>query len=499
MKPFKPLILKSAALPQLRRLAPVYRRVLLAGVDCIIARFLRNGDYPFIDTKIDIFTGRDLSRIVGGVDIFGRDTVYSWIQSRGMEALAGHAAWIRTIPLPAARKKRCLAELHRILESVTRKMEAIRRRNGGGLYFWMDKHGHPFGFDSLARKIPVKLDPAVATLSDSFHVKALAAAAELIKDRSLMKEARRYFARWIRCVKADRVRSDQQPFDPKNPVGHAPNRKSHGARMITLGGLAVYARLFKDAAYTRDGIEFIAHILDCHVNIGGRFPGLKELDFVEYIDLNGNPCRADGDILCDPGHAMEFVGLAFKFLAQARGRKTLTAKQRSAIARYDEILPRILLHAFELGVNKRVGGICKTVSLNRRVPRDSDMPWWNLPETMRAAMFAAGATPDARVRAACLDVARRCSNAFLGRFVNPKVHLMAYQTLDAGGKPVRTIPGTPDLDPGYHTGLSIIDFLNELQRQSVVGGRQSVVGGRREEGRRLRMARAKSFKDREDA
>jgi hypothetical protein len=37
---------------------------------------------------------------------------------------------------------------------------------------------------------------------------------------------------------------------------------------------------------------------------------------------------------------------------------------------------------------------------------------------------------------------------------------MAVQTLDKNGQPVDIIPATPDADPGYHTGLSIIDFLN---------------------------------------
>ena len=36
---------------------------------------------------------------------------------------------------------------------------------------------------------------------------------------------------------------------------------------------------------------------------------------------------------------------------------------------------------------------------------------------------------------------------------------MAVQTVDEEGRPVDVIPATPDADPGYHTGLSIIDFL----------------------------------------
>jgi hypothetical protein len=344
-------------------------------------------------------------------------------------------------------------------------MEAIRERNGGSVFFWMDKNGHAFTFNTRSQKIPVKLDPAAGTSSDMFHAKALVAAAAFLRDRALAREARRYFAQWVQNIKTDNVRSDQQPFDPKNPVGHVPNRRSHGARMITLGGFALCASLFKDPSYVRDGLDFIRHILDHHVNIDGRFPSLKEWDFVEYIDLEGKPCRLGGDIICDPGHALEFVGLAFKFITVIRGRRSLTPGQRRFIARCDEQLPQILLHAFKLGRNPRVGGICKTFALNRGLPYNSDMPWWNLPETMRAAMFSAGAARDPQTRQACLDVVRLSSNAFLARYINPKVYRMAYQTLDASGKPIKVIPATPDLDPGYHTGLSIIDFLAELRRQ----------------------------------
>ncbi len=37
---------------------------------------------------------------------------------------------------------------------------------------------------------------------------------------------------------------------------------------------------------------------------------------------------------------------------------------------------------------------------------------------------------------------------------------MAVQSRDAKGQSIATIPATPDADPGYHTGLSIIDVLN---------------------------------------
>ena len=50
--------------------------------------------------------------------------------------------------------------------------------------------------------------------------------------------------------------------------------------------------------------------------------------------------------------------------------------------------------------------------------------------------------------------------AFLEKFVNPAAHSMSCQTRGADGRPVDVIPATPDAEPGYHAGLSIIAFLN---------------------------------------
>lgn len=56
------------------------------------------------------------------------------------------------------------------------------------------------------------------------------------------------------------------------------------------------------------------------------------------------------------------------------------------------------------------------------------------------------------------------SNAFLGKFVTLDTYPMACQTLNETGVAVPVPPATPDLDPGYHTGLPIIDFLKALAR-----------------------------------
>ncbi len=469
MKPFSPVLVESATLGDLERVVPVYTDILLATVDVILERFERNGAYPFIDTKIDIFTGRDLTRKVGDTDIFGKETVYAWIQSRGVEALCGHARWIEALPeMPQERMQTCQAAIRSAVERVIHALESARKTNGGSLFFWMDVKGQPFKLEPDGRKTTLKLDPALCMGSDMFHVKAVAAAADFLDDNALREEASRYFARWIHAVKNGTVRGDQQPFDPKNPVGPTPGRRSHGLRMITLGSLALYARLFDNPAHVADGLDFIRYILDKHVNLNGRFPELAPYDFVEFIDPEGAPYRQNGHIVCDPGHALEFIGLGFKFLNTVRTRSDLTPAQQNEIETCDRIFPILLRHVFAQGFNPK-GGICKAYALDLNRPLNADMPWWNLPETMRAALSCHNVATDAETRTACLDIARQCSNAFLSNYVNPAVRLMAYQTLDENARPIPVIPATPDLDPGYHTGLSIIDFMDALEHGKEMG------------------------------
>ena len=53
----------------------------------------------------------------------------------------------------------------------------------------------------------------------------------------------------------------------------------------------------------------------------------------------------------------------------------------------------------------------------------------------------------------------------MANYVRPELGLMAVQTLSAAGKVVPVVPATPDADPGYHTGLSMIDCLDLLAEE----------------------------------
>jgi hypothetical protein len=87
------------------------------------------------------------------------------------------------------------------------------------------------------------------------------------------------------------------------------------------------------------------------------------------------------------------------------------------------------------------------------------MPWWSLPETIRSAAFCWRESNEADVRRACLGTWRDCHNAFVENYLRPEIHLMAIQTLTIEGTVSPAIPATADADPGYHTGLSLLDVI----------------------------------------
>ncbi|MBT3294510.1 MAG: hypothetical protein HN919_05910 [Verrucomicrobia bacterium] len=442
-----------------RRLPEAWQRVLLGTLDAILDRSRRDPDYPFIDTKISTLTGRELSSDSGASDLTGKDTIYSWIQGRGLEALAGHHQWVRTLTtLPVTTRHAYTSAIEAHVRETVTAMEDIRRDCGDGMFFWFDRAGRPFetGTDGVSH--PIVLNTDQSRPSDVFYLKGLQASAHLLGDADLRDRACAYYIKVMSDLNNGRFVSDQQAFDPKNRVVPVPGRHSHGAWMLSIGTCALFAETSDDPRYVADGLACVRHIIDNHVNLGGRWPDLLPHDFVEFIDDDGLPWRENGHVACDPGHALEFVGLSLKLFHVIERQGRPCAAQQSFMNECREVFPEVLTHAFTLGFNPKAEGICKLYSLSERRPLNTDMPWWNLPETMRAAAFALELGP----REPILEIIRRCSNAYLGQYVNPLVHMMAFQTRDAAGKPVAVIPATPDADPGYHTGLSIIDFLGRL-------------------------------------
>jgi mannose/cellobiose epimerase-like protein (N-acyl-D-glucosamine 2-epimerase family) len=118
-----------------------------------------------------------------------------------------------------------------------------------------------------------------------------------------------------------------------------------------------------------------------------------------------------------------------------------------------------------LGFNRKHPGLYKAVDTKTGKVINDDMPWWNLPETMRAAILAYEVAADDKVGRQCLEMLRICHNAYFAHYLNRDNMLFAYQTISgATGKVADKVPAVPEGDPLYHTNLALLEMLEVLDR-----------------------------------
>jgi hypothetical protein len=439
----------------LRAAAADYGVIVQAVMEAIVERYEGDDDYPFIDTKLDLITGRDFS---ADDPIRGRGAIYGWIQGRGLEAVAGHGRWWERRGEAAGLVDR----LRVVAAEVLAQLRRMRAHNGGRLSFFMTPSGEPFRLDDARRPVAFAVAENATSpygFSDLFCAKGMFAAAQWLGDRAAHVEALAYIHAVDDAIGQRTFASDQISLDPKNRAEPRAGYHTHGAAMIQLGAWAMLTTAGEEDGVD-GGLRLIDYELTHHANLDGRWPHLQEGDFWEAVDDEDRPyVEADGVILSDPGHSLEFVGLAMKFIGAAEPLANPAQLERLEAAKGYMIT--LLGRNFDNGYLPGPQGISKAFDLVKRRHLNTDMPWWNLPETIRAAALCLSAAGDDGQRTLCLRVLRDSHNAFR-EFVRPELHLMAYQTRDACGLPVAAIPATADADPGYHTGLSLLDAINVI-------------------------------------
>jgi hypothetical protein len=409
--------------------------ILRNSMELIVERFEKNGpQYPFIDTKFNIVTGKDFGP---NDELFRqKECIYSWIQGRGLESIAKHIVFFKKFG-----ETNLASRLEKMLEIVTDKMEQLRKVNNGRLPFAM----HPDGTSFFPK------ESTHANFSDLFYSKGLFAASLILKRPDLEKEAEKLFLFVLNEIDKNLFHTDQQCFDPKNKVSFIPGKFPQGPRMIALGGIADWvSNKPLDLKWAKYADKYIRFIWDHHINTG-QYKNCEEFDFIESIDQDGQPWFDDKVLFSDPGHALEFVGLASKCLL-----KLIRYREYHALIEQGQnILPSVFRKVFDYGFNIKAGGICKGFDLTSRKVINSDLPWWNLPETVRAGHFLAkfsNYSNDILIRTG------QAYQAFHQGFLQPNG--FACQTRNEHGQIIDVIPAVSDADPGYHTNLSLMDVLD---------------------------------------
>jgi hypothetical protein len=367
----------------------------------------------FLNTKQHSITLADYTPADGWR---GPDFLYGWIEGRGLEALATHAAFFQDED----------ASFAAALDEAGRRLYAaiadLHERFGHG-YFCYEATLTPVypgaGDVAVAQETPADL----FTYSDAFFAKGLAAGSARYAPRELSRRLEA-LAAVIGAIDEGRFVIDERR--PLNRATLAAQEDDYGPRMILLGAAPLLARIGRrDAAAFAD--RFIAHVLDRHYE---RASGL-------LLNVPGKP-------LANPGHAIEFVGFALDHLSADADRALIAT------------LERILVASFRAGFTGP--GIRLVVSAGTGAPESPYCPWWSLPETIRAAALVHERTGSAD----SLAIWRRAHDAFFASYWRGDPPI-AYQMMTADG-PVDVVPATPDLDPGYHTGLSLLGAIEIIDR-----------------------------------
>jgi hypothetical protein len=391
-----------------RDLRAAYLRANIGTLEWLIGRPLLQG--VFLNTKQNSITLRDYDES----DAWrGPGVLYGWIQGRGLEALIRHAGFLES-------ERPELAErLYGIARPLYGALAELHARDGRA-YFSYDAKLNPIYPGPDGNPLPQLPREGLSSYSDIFVLKGLIAASARFEP-SRTPSFVSALGEVVAAVEQNRfVMDERQALRPEA----AAKGDEYGPRMILLGAASLLRELaFEEAGAF--GIRFIEHVLRHHVEEG-----------------IGTVRDVPGGDHSNPGHAIEFAGFSLECLPADADRRLI------------ERLEQVLLRSFDLGFSPP--GISLRVSVSGAEPPSAYRPWWSLPETIRAASLAYSRTQNPVTR----QVWRRAHDAFFAHYwrTDPPI---AYQTLTEGG-PVDYVPATPDLDPGYHTGLSFLSAIHAI-------------------------------------
>ncbi len=442
--------------PSLRQLQDAcldYEEILLANLEFIIDRFNATPGYLWIDTKFDLITEKDFPK---DDCIKGLDTVYAWIQGRAMESIAEILSH-RKLLKNKEKFEKCASAAERLLAEVLHNMYRIWKENNGHLSFMMTSSGQPIRLDSKKQIRSFDLTgDSPYTITDIFCAKGMFAAAAYLGEKEILEHSLDYCLEIYDATFQGQLVNDQVVFDAKNPGGAEKGKRSHAPFMLQIGTAILLAQYSQLPNRVEMGLKLVKYIIDHYVNIPAKWPELQVYDFVEFIDTDNHPYLKDGSIISDSGHALEFAGLALMLMRVLEQKSELSIEQKDNIEQYKALMYSIMKQNFKNGFAGSSLGICKTFDLLSRCPVNTDMPWWSLPETMRTSVECWSVMNESDCRKECLEIFSACHNALMLHYIRPTCHCLATQTLDAAGDITDKIPATPDLDPCYHTGLSLL-------------------------------------------
>ena len=383
-----------------------------ATLNWMLGREALHGAY--LNTKMNPLTLVDYGPETGWR---GTDYIYGWIQGRGLESTVVHSEAFRHID----------AGLSERLDAAGGVLAAALddlRAGDGHAYFAYGPDMAPVRFDETGQPVPQNPAGHIYSYADTFVAKGLIAFAAK-HDRTALPRHLDALGTVISAIEDRRFQLDEKIALSEQNL--AAQMDDFGPWMIMLGAAGMLNRAgcaaFADAYAGR----FISHVIDNH-----------------YDPTTGLLRNAPGQDIANVGHAIEFVGFALDYLPADVDPDLLS------------VLERILVSSFDIGFHEPAVRLAVSVETGRAL--SPFCPWWTLPETIRSAalLWERTGSQDA------MRIWRKADDVFFDRYWRPQASI-AFQCLTEDG-PIDYVPATPDLDPGYHTGLSLLAAVDMAAR-----------------------------------
>ena len=430
----------------LARLCPEIRAIVAPTISTAARRCAEGVGAPgWIDMKFDPADGgeRDTAS-----PFYRKDRIYGWIQGRTLESFAAHLRWAE-----GARGHRAfnLDTARSAAERLYRKVVDVCFPPGA------ETPCAAFVMDPSGRNMGGEFGPGATTLTHLFVLRGILAYASW---RGFREDADRAASALRKAVDASlrgECLDDQMKFGERGGEAYDEARKGYEGQMISIGAcelLLAHSGKAEDAAR---GLRCVSDVLERFLLKGKGGASF----IVDALDAGGAPLREKGRLTVNPGHAIEFVGLALQFMRHAAAMGFDLAGGAQGMAA-DLAGMKASLEAVALGCDRAGraphGGIVRSIDAETLEVLSGVCPWWSSFEAARTFGELYAIAGDDAAGASRLAGAGSYLSCIRSVYLAPSSLGIPVQTVSLEGAVVPIIPATPDIDAGYHTGIPLLDL-----------------------------------------
>ncbi len=391
--------------------------------------FVENRLDGWVDMKIDPSSLEDIYY----KNIWcAKEKIYSWIQGRALETISEYIKNIEYTKIDKALLIEFGDSLYSNLISIVKDADYIN--NMKTIKFVFDINGSKYNtFD-------------YPTISDMFVLRGLlsyASIREFVDDYDILRNKLRNI---IEVSINGSLINNQISFDNGDTINYFEDRVGIEGSMLALGASQILYDNSKNINDLLFGYYSIRNIISLFsMELGDK------CFIIDYIDLYNKPIANDTQLINNPGHCIEIIGLALQFI---RINKEILVNNSINLDSCIDILIKMGLSHFSVGRNLN-NTINLKVNLIDNTIVNNCCPWWSSFEALRMFSEIYYLNKDVKILEK-IEAQLACINEI---YLKDLEIFVPIQNVDSTGQIIDKIPATPDIDMGYHTSIPSFDFL----------------------------------------